>query len=275
MFRSLTLAALLLVSPTLAQDNGCPPRMPKPLETTRLAQLDEATGMTTVLTVSEGLDAGRSLTAVYENPAGDYTGNFTMDGTIEWTNNTAVQRRMKMRQIIQLDVGIVPIIPAGFGEVCWEASTQRLITVYEQIVDANQTVNTPIFWEVVTRLEGQLADVNSDGWVDGADQGLIMAAFGTDNPLYDLNQDGIVNGADLGILFTQWSESFDDQIEANAGGGGVEEDPIEPPVEVVDVDFNPLWESADEIIILTLNELPTDTTRAGHFILPKVQWRLM
>ena len=87
--------------------------------------------------------------------------------------------------------------------------------------------------------------------------------------------DGIVDMMDMELLFQAISESWEDQIEANAGGGGVEEDPIEPPVEVVDVDFNPLWESADEIIILTLNELPTDTTRAGHFILPKVQWRLM
>jgi len=266
--RSIIITTILaLTSPALGQDDGCPPRMPNPLETTRVATTDPATDMTTILTVSGGSDPDRSLLATYENPSGDYIGNFTMNGSLIWTNNTAVQRRMKMRQLIRLDPGVVPIIPDGFSEVCWEQSTRLLITVFEQVVDANQTVNVPIFWEVVTRLEGQLADVNGDGWVDGVDQGLLIAAFGSDNPLYDLNQDGIVDAADLGILFTQWSESFDDQIEANAGS-----DPVDPPVGVI---FNPLWESADEIFILTMNELPTDSFRAGHFILPKMRWQLI
>ena len=113
-----------------------------------------------------------------------------------------------------------------------------------------------------------------DGWVDELDQTLLINALGTDNPLYDLNKDGIVDMMDMEIIFQAISDSWNDQIEANAGGGGVEEDPIDPPVEITE-EFNPLWESADEIIILTMNELPNDDVRGGHFIIPKVDWRLI
>jgi len=136
------------------------------------------------------------------------------------------------------------------------------------VLEPGESLTTPIFWEITTRLEGQIADVNGDGWVDAQDQGLVLGAFGTDNPLYDLNQDGIVDGADLAIVLSQWSESFDDVIEANAGGGG---DPVDPPVEIV---YNEDWNGANEIFALTLNEVPNDNTREGHFIIPKAIWRL-
>mgnify|MGYP003642889141 FL=1 len=270
------IAAVVLASNSaFAQDIDCPPRMPKSLTTTRVPQSDAA-GIQSILTVSEGDVGDRQVVAVYQRPLGDFVGPFSLNGDIDWTNNTAVRRRMSIRLIVQLADGIVPIIPEIYsGEVCWEPSTKRIISTYSQVVDAGQNIEVPVMWEIVTRLEGQLADFNGDGWVDELDQTLLIDALGTDNPLYDLNMDGIVDMMDMELLFQAISESWEDQIEANAGGGGVEEDPIEPPVEVVDVDFNPLWESADEIIILTLNELPTDTTRAGHFILPKVQWRLM
>ena len=270
------IAAVVLASNSaFAQDIDCPPRMPKSLTTTRVPQSDAA-GIQSILTVSEGDVGDRQVVAVYQRPLGDFVGPFSLNGDIDWTNNTAVRRRMSIRLIVQLADGIVPIIPEIYsGQVCWEPSSKRIITTYSQVVDAGQNIEAPVMWEIVTRLEGQLADFNGDGWVDELDQTLLIDALGTDNPLYDLNMDGIVDMMDMELLFQAISESWEDQIEANAGGGGVEEDPIEPPVEVVDVDFNPLWESADEIIILTLNELPTDTTRAGHFILPKVQWRLM
>ena len=270
------IAAVVLASNSaFAQDIDCPPRMPKSLTTTRVPQSDAA-GIQSILTVSEGDVGDRQVVAVYQRPLGDFVGPFSLNGDIDWTNNTAVRRRMSIRLIVQLADGIVPIIPEIYsGEVCWEPSTKRIISTYSQVVDAGQNIEVPVMWEIVTRLEGQLADFNGDGWVDELDQTLLIGALGTDNPLYDLNMDGIVDMMDMELIFQAISESWQDQIEANAGGGGVEEDPTEPPVEVVDTDFNPLWESADEIIILTLNELPTDTTRAGHFILPKVQWRLM
>ncbi len=43
-------------------------------------------------------------------------------------------------------------------------------------------------------------DLNNDGVVDGADLGLLLLSWGTNDPDADLNNDGIVDGADLGLL---------------------------------------------------------------------------
>jgi len=269
--KSLTLAAVLASNSAFAQDIDCPPRMPKPLTTTRVPQLGDS-GVESIITVSEGDVDDRKVVAVYERPLGDFVGPFNLDGTVEWTNNTAVARLMSVRLVVQLSDGIIPIIPEQYsGEVCWEASTKRIITVVSQRVEAGENIEVPVIWDIVTRLEGQLADFNGDGWVDELDQTLLIGALGTDNPLYDLNKDGVVDMMDMELLFQAISDSWNDQIEAANGGGDV--DPTDPPIEIAE-EFNPLWESANEIFVLTLNELPTDNVRGGHFIIPKAEWRL-
>jgi len=49
------------------------------------------------------------------------------------------------------------------------------------------------------------ADLNGDGIVDGADLGILLAHWGTDDPIADINGDGIVDGEDLGILLLAWT----------------------------------------------------------------------
>jgi len=52
---------------------------------------------------------------------------------------------------------------------------------------------------------GSPADLNGDGLVDGADLGLMLAAWGTCTDCdADLNADGLVDGADLGLLLADW-----------------------------------------------------------------------
>ena len=48
-------------------------------------------------------------------------------------------------------------------------------------------------------------DFNGDGVVNGADLGILLGAWGTDDPEIDLNNDGIVDGADLGIELGLWT----------------------------------------------------------------------
>ncbi len=50
-----------------------------------------------------------------------------------------------------------------------------------------------------------VADLNNDGVVNGADLGLLLANWGTGGPVGDLNFDCTVNGADLGILLANWT----------------------------------------------------------------------
>ncbi len=53
-----------------------------------------------------------------------------------------------------------------------------------------------------------IGDLNHDGTVDGADQGLLFAAWGPQSPTFvhpaDLNADGIVDGKDFGLLMANW-----------------------------------------------------------------------
>ena len=53
---------------------------------------------------------------------------------------------------------------------------------------------------------GPAADFNGDGLVNGADVGLLLAAWGPcPGCPEDLNDDGVVNGADLGLLLVEWT----------------------------------------------------------------------
>jgi hypothetical protein len=48
-------------------------------------------------------------------------------------------------------------------------------------------------------------DFNQSGSTDGADLGILLAAWGvTGQPGVDLNHDGVINGADLGQLLANW-----------------------------------------------------------------------
>lgn len=48
------------------------------------------------------------------------------------------------------------------------------------------------------------ADLNEDGEVDGADLGLLLGAWDTDDRCADIVGDGLVDGADLGLLLGAW-----------------------------------------------------------------------
>ena len=254
MRKALSILTLAAASNLYAQDdNNCGPKL-VPMTTTRVPFFnDEGEESGYMITVSEADTETRTMVAAYETPYSDSVGAFTMDGDITFTNKSPVRRRQRFRQSIRLSEGIMPIIPPAFSEVCWEPDIRRLITYYEQVVQPGETIQVPIFWEITTRLEAQLADVNADGVVDAADQGLLMAAFGTDNPLYDLDQSGVVDSADLGILLSQWSETSDDVIEGADAG---EIDPVPGPGI-----FNPAWESADYIIAA---DIEIDPMRGGN-----------
>ena len=62
------------------------------------------------------------------------------------------------------------------------------------------------------RLEGKVLrisgpptpDLDGNGSVDGADLGLLLGTWGSNDCAADLNQDGVVDGADLGALLGAW-----------------------------------------------------------------------
>ncbi len=66
-------------------------------------------------------------------------------------------------------------------------------------------------------------DLTGNGQVNGADLGLVLAAWasdGTDQPGSDVNQDGIVNGADLAYVLSAWGNCPADGIVRAWGYNG-------------------------------------------------------
>ncbi len=51
----------------------------------------------------------------------------------------------------------------------------------------------------------RIGDIDDTGVVNGADLGLLLAAWGSDNAPADLNDDGVVDGSDLGLLLAAWN----------------------------------------------------------------------
>lgn len=205
------LEAIIATAVAVQDAEPCSPRL-VPMTTTRLPVFGEdgqPTGMTQV--VSEASTDTREVLAYYTTPAqSDVVGIFTMAGDVEVENKTSVRRTVKFRQSVRIAEGMVPIFPLG-SELCWEPEKRRIIRDYAWQVGGGQTKTENIDWAVTLRKESQIADINADGWVDAADQGILMGDWGTDNPQSDLNFDGVVNGSDLGILFSQWSESSSDE----------------------------------------------------------------
>lgn len=57
---------------------------------------------------------------------------------------------------------------------------------------------------ILLTCNGLLGDLNGDGHVDGADMGILLAAWGNSN-VGDLNGDGVTDGADLGLMLGAWT----------------------------------------------------------------------
>jgi len=85
----------------------------------------------------------------------------------------------------------------GFAILAWRDSRNDAGDIYAQNINPDGSLgmsDTPI-----------PGDLNGDGVVDGADLGILLNAWGTNDPVADLNGDGVVDGADLGILLNNWT----------------------------------------------------------------------
>jgi hypothetical protein len=72
---------------------------------------------------------------------------------------------------------------------------------YQAWLSQGQSAPVAMDSVVVTIVPG---DLDGDGQVGGADLGLLLASWGTDDPVADLNGDGVIDGADLGVLLSLW-----------------------------------------------------------------------
>lgn len=202
---------ILAIASSAFADDPCSPRLVA-MVTTRIPVFDSDGDPTdTIQTISIAETETRTLLVDYLTPADSSSpGVFSMVGQIDAKNISGVARRIKFRQSVRIDEGMVPVFEAG-STLCWDADKHRIISDYEFTLGPGEEVEEQITWTANLRLEGMIADINADGWVDGVDQGILLGDWGSSNSRSDLNFDGVVNGEDLGILFSQWSESSDDE----------------------------------------------------------------
>ena len=61
-----------------------------------------------------------------------------------------------------------------------------------------------IYWEYDVFSPVCVGELNGDGYVDGADLGILLSNWGSDAEFYDLNGDDTTDGKDIGILLANW-----------------------------------------------------------------------
>ena len=211
------IATCVIASSVLAAQDE-PPCGPflNPMDTIRLPEWDGEDGTTgrimTLSTTQPEFAETSEVAVFYTLPeVGGRAIVYDMRGDIEWTNKRDVENTIKYRQSIYVGEEFVPFIPRD-SPVCWDPEAMRLVTLFEKTLAANETIEEdPIAWTIELRKANQVADINGDGIVNSADQGLLMASWNTDDYRSDLNLDGTVDSGDLGILLSQWSESAAEQ----------------------------------------------------------------
>ena len=78
----------------------------------------------------------------------------------------------------------------------------RIMRVDDEAVSARAAI---AFWIPEAGDEPLVGDLNGDGLVNGADFGILLAAFGSSDPEADLDGSGMVGGGDIGVLLANWT----------------------------------------------------------------------
>jgi hypothetical protein len=99
-------------------------------------------------------------------------------------------------------------LPAGLFEQLTSFVLPTTEAYQFKISSASSTDNIQLYSLTVQLTPGQpplVGDLNDDGFVNGADLGILLGNWGNAGGPADLNNDGFVDGGDLGILLTNWS----------------------------------------------------------------------
>ncbi len=158
---------------------------------------------------------------------------FISQGWVDMSSISENNRRIKYRQKVPINFGDYVIHQDTLDyEVC--ASSGHVIFYCEQSVVSGETER--IEWSYTIEIT-PFGDLNGDECVNGADIGLFLNFMYLQDMSGDFDLDGEVGSSDLGILLANWKTN----------------DCIEPPEDPEDGPYNPVWESADDILAFTID----------------------
>lgn len=159
-------------------------------------------GFTTLMSPAldcTGGDAFITYTRWYSNNLGADPNNDSMpidisnDNGANWTSVELVTENTNAWTPVTIRVSDFFAAPSSQVRLRFVPSDLNAGSLVEAGVDE-------VFVSVLDCVGGLAGDLNNDGVVDTADLGILIAAFGSSDPVSDLNNDGIVDTADLGIL---------------------------------------------------------------------------
>ena len=160
---------------------------------------------------------------------------FNSQGWVDLTTISEDNRRIKYRHIVPIKFGEYTIYQDTLDyEVC--AGNGNVILYCEKPVASGETER--VEWAYTVEIE-PFGDLNGDECINGYDLGLMFGEWGVAGSPADFNNDETVDPVDLGILLANWRDY------------GC----IEPPEDPEDETYNPVWESADDILAFTIDSL--------------------
>jgi len=108
---------------------------------------------------------------------------------------------------VSFEPATTPVLDAGkSAQVVFTATASEGALARSAVISARREVDggTRAWGEIELDPDLPMPDLNGDGAIDGADLGILLAAWGQGPSPADLNEDGAVDGADLGILLSAW-----------------------------------------------------------------------
>jgi hypothetical protein len=125
--------------------------------------------------------------------------HFWSYGAVTLVNNSEEDRRIRYRQVI-------PVPPYHWVDVssdkraCFDYDTSSVVLDF--VCEVTEGTESYVTWDISFPVVPS-GDINLDGYVDAADLGLLLAAWGNPGEA-DIDGSGSVDSVDLGILMTQW-----------------------------------------------------------------------
>ncbi|MFO0874453.1 MAG: FG-GAP-like repeat-containing protein [Phycisphaerales bacterium] len=145
--------------------------------------------------------AGTSTSSILDGGGGALWDSMTLDATLPASTSLSIDVRASDDAS---DMGRwTTVAPGALADVI--DPTARYFQYRVALAGADPSAS-PIVraLSVSTTPVGFPGDLDHDGVVDGADLGLLLAAWGSSDADADLNADGVVDGADLGALLAAW-----------------------------------------------------------------------